>query len=386
MRPANRLFNRSALHPAGSDSINYFRFSKPNAITSLTIDRDPRRRITDYKGLTTLRCNCVEFINILDVLVLIQFGSLKHFFCNTQTLKSTSYQPSKEELRFFAELHQQLRIRSLYGHLTVYFNNVPLALDKAIEEHHFERNLINCHYFNYLGNGELNLVPCESVTQIEYTDLLDNTYGLKRSVEQRLAILFELYSNVRICVLDNSHGKRSVEPDAFFRFLSSCNALAELKIRNAGFPAKWYNERLPLLATEKGSPLRTLNRFVLSESLGFAGCLRFDFLQHLEHLLHFSTNLATQQTMVELVRQMRVLATYGFQFLDSLESYSYRDVIAQRMTAEKTVLFTRKRDPELRTKLIVQREMSFDKAIDFLIGLRNTYCGQWMEDLRHSQP
>lgn len=230
------LTNRSSLS-SGDDCINYIKFSNKSTITELTIDRDPKRKITEFTSLISLRSNRVEFLNIHDVLTLAQKGQLKYFYCNTHTLDSTAYQPTEAELQSLAKLYQELKTRSLYD-LTVYFNNVPLALDKTFEEYHFKHSLLNCYFHN--SNGKLDPVPCQSVTKLDYSNLLDTECCLKRNIETNFSLFLTLFTNIRVCVLDNSDGESAIDPKPFLKFLSSSTALAELKICNSGFPAKWY--------------------------------------------------------------------------------------------------------------------------------------------------
>ena len=306
---------------------------------------------------------------------LIKSGCLKHIYCNSQPLDSTSYTPDPIDVFEFARLYENLQVFLLYGHLTVYFNNVPLERDRLIEEYHFERNLINCHYYNFVL-GDRPLVSCKSVTQCSYLDLLDDTFDVNRLIEQSPTTLFELYSNIRVCVLDNSASQRAIDPEPFYSFLLRCDALAELKICNSGFPAKWYDR----LAAEDLKSLDYLNKFVLSESVGYAGCLTFGFLKRFKYLLRFSTNLATRQRMVELVREMPTLGTFGFQFWNNLESLVY-DVIVQRIQPTWASVYIRRRNPDYVPKLVVQKITSFENAIDYLTSQAHLFCGHWMEDL-----
>lgn len=309
----------------------------------------------------------------MDISKLLQFRNLTELHCNTHRLDCTAYKPTEKELNHLESLHRQLEIRSLYPNLQVYFNSVPLTSDRLFSDYHFERNLVNVHYHNFVP-GETALVPCESVTRLSYLDLLDNTFELNRRVEQELSRLFELYSNIRICVLDNSDGQRPVEPEPFTKFLSRCDALAELTICNSGFPATWYK------GLDKLHALNSLVKFALSESIGFAGHVKFDFLAHFKHLLRFSTNLATQQVMVDLVHRMRVSATMGFQFWSPLEASHY-DIIVQKPNEGELALYQRKTDPDGHTDIVLQKVMPFESAVEHLASDDCLFCGHWMEDL-----
>lgn len=326
-----------------------------------------------FTELTTLRLNQAQLTNFLDVSKLLQYRKLEQLFCNTRRLEHTSYKPNETEVKYLECMYQQLEIRSLYPQLQVYFNHVPLTSNKQFNDYHFERNLANAHYHNFVP-GDTAVVPCESLTKLYYLDLLDDTFELGRSIDKEISKLFELYCNIRVCVLDNSNGHGPVDEDSFAILLSRCDMLAELTICNSGFPAAWYKN------LHKVSALRNLIKFSLSESIGFAGHVKFEFLSHFKHLLRFSTNLATRQEMIDLVQQMRVLATMAFQFWDP-KNAKRDDIVVQKLNNDELSLYHRKADPDGQTDTFESGVMTFADAIEQLRSIENLFCGNWMEDL-----
>lgn len=325
-------------------------FSSTELVCVLSIDRDPND--THLKTFPNLRCLEINGVQEITMLRILQFACddighrLSKLHCNLDRLTHTAYRPDAAGLAYFERLYGCLKNANVKHDLEIFFHGVRLDTKLEFADYRFNEKLVNVYHHNHVING-LKLAHCRTVRCARYMDVLDTFFGRgpHRDEAQRTKLNYgllrfsQVFSNVRIVVLDNEHTRRQlIEPLSFLQFLKHCRALTELSIRFSGFPADFY----PLLAEVES--LKTLSGFFLSEPLAYRSTERinFAFVGRFEQLRRFSTNLAIASVMFDLVAEMPVSAEFRFRFWNPLEGFAfYHCKIVRRLPvgeAEKDVV------------------------------------------------
>ena len=136
----------------------------------------------------------VEHSNVDAIVQLVEPERLQELHCTLAKLNSTAFQPSQDrgqdQLAFLEDLYGRLREaheRTKNEHLAflregqltddrhpeVFFNYVQLNFSRPFADYHFEKPLIDLHYRNIVQQ-DLPLVPCRSVSELNYLDLFDS--------------------------------------------------------------------------------------------------------------------------------------------------------------------------------------------------------------------
>ena len=297
--------------------------------------------LKSFPKLRSLEINRIQEVPTLRIL---QFAcdeighQLRRLYCNLERLTHTAYQPDETGLAAFERLYVCLRSANVNPNLKIFFHGVQLDSRLEFADYRFDEKLINVYHQNHVING-LTLAHHRSIRCAKYLDVLDTFFGRgPQRIEQwgkrnfGLLRFSQLFSNVRIVVLENERGRRQlIESEPFLNFLKHQRALTELSIRCAGFPAGFYSR---LVEVES---LVTLDGFFLSEPLAYRSVERvnFAFLSHFRRLYRFSTNLAVASVMFELIAGMQESAAFRFRFWNPLEGFAFYHCQVRRLCAEK---------------------------------------------------
>lgn len=261
---------------------------------------------------------------------------------NLNRLVSTSYRPDARQLEFLKEFYGHLQAlydlkKELAVKHEIFIHGVRLNMERLkFADYHFERRLAAVYRHNHRHN-QLQLEPCWSVSEVRYVELPEilelitvrDDPRQAEHCERRFIELMRIFPNLRVVIVENPN-KLQLEPCSFVTFLTLCQALTELRLITPGFHQAFYDRLVDMQS------LRTLHRFVLIETHGFAYVLTdFKFL-NCDYLRHLRTNLATRAVMLECVfKKMNQSADFEFQFCNPANASQCRHFRFQKLDHDR---------------------------------------------------
>ena len=251
----------------------------------------------------------------------------------------------------------------------------------------FDRPLVSCLFHNFVQN-KLNVLCRPLVESAEYLDVLDSFYLLK-APECSGSVPFERiygfhqfarhFPQIRKVKLNNCFRKSELQVDLFFQFLSEFQGLTTLEFYCSGFGNAECYDHLHELAS-----LQTLNTLrIIEQCEEFNRQLDFRFLSKFTYLHEFATNLVTRQRAPDLIRMMKVKATFTFDFLHQKLGQKYHQVIVNRIDGwlyEVILVMLSLSESGLQEQRAVKYLKLFE-TINFLANQSLLETPHWLDDL-----
>ena len=266
---------------------------------------------------------------------------LQTLFYNLGNLISSYLPPSRENLKKFELLFEQLQTVDLKPDLDIYLNHIHL---NPIKQHpqflqfndlRFDLPLVCSHYYNFVFN-RLSLFHCETVQDVNYLDVCFTFWLLEPKsndqLEERRVFgfyqLMRLFPNIRRVIFRQPSTDNQLKLDGplFVCFLNECRALTTLELYSTGLGnADFYQ------ALHASRSLRTLDTLIIIEQPAvFSEHINFSFLESFGYLRKFQTNVATSRVAADLIGRMRIHNNFQFQFYHQLMSQSVHQVTIQK--------------------------------------------------------
>lgn len=296
-----------------------------------------------FTGLVRLMVEGVERSNIDALVQLTEYEQLLELHCNLFKLNSTDLKPNDNQLAFLERLYQRLRqaqddaktehlviLREgkpvLDDRLEYFFNHVQLDLAIPFADYHFEEPLIDLHYRNIVQKG-VALVPCRSVTELNYLDLFKNyLHSMPGSEVQEAQTIFSilkflrLYPSIRVVAINNAGSRTGPNPRLFVDLLKDCcRALTELRIQYCDFDADFYID-----LAQVRSVSQSLDRLTVMGACPSRRLIDLDsLLDRFPRLHQLTTNVCGREMMIKVAGKMQFASSFEITFWEGTEEAAF---------------------------------------------------------------